>query len=94
MIPAGETRRIETFSVFIVTMIFSIFSYVWLLIILEIASPKKVEVWEAGATLGFIPIMIILSFTAEKGWLDWLFCQKKSNKVKVTRFQPIIVKTV
>ena len=64
-------------------MFFSIFAYVWMLIILVVTSPYRVEVWEAGATLGFIPILILSSFMAEKGWLDCLFCQnRKSGKVK------------
>ena len=57
-----ETRRIQTFSVFIVTMFFSIFAYIWLLIILVASSPARVEVWEAGATLAFIPVIILVSF--------------------------------
>ena len=91
VIPAGETRRIQTFSVFIVTMFFSIFAYVWMLIILVVTSPYRVEVWEAGATLGFIPILILSSYMAEKGWLDCLFCQnRKSGKVTVKSFFQII----
>ena len=81
VIPFGETRRIQTFPVFIVTMIFSLFSYIWLLIILVFVSPRRVEVWEAGATLGFIPVIIITSYMAEKGWFDVIFCQG-TNKVK------------
>ena len=46
VIPPGETRRIQTYPVFIVTMIFSLFSYIWLLIILEIVSPNRVEVFQ------------------------------------------------
>ena len=84
VIPEGETRRIQTFSVFIVTMFFSIFAYIWLLIILVASSPAKVEVWEAGAPLAFIPVIILVSFVAEKGWLDWLFCQNQRSG-KVTR---------
>ena len=38
------------------------------------------QVWEAGLTLGFIPIIILCSYAAEKGWLDLLFCQ--GNKVR------------
>ena len=81
VIPDGETRRIETFSVFCVTMIFSVFAYIWLLIILVLNSRDRVEVWEAVATLCFIPIVVFCSWSAEKGWLDWLFCQNKNNKV-------------
>ena len=91
MIPAGETRRIQTFSVFIVTMFFSIFAYVWMLIILVGTSPYRVEVWEAGATLGFIPVLIFSSYCAEKGWLDCIFCQnRKSGKVRELYESPFI----
>ena len=38
--------------------------------------------WEAGLTLGFIPIIILCSYAAEKGWLDLLFCQGHDNKVR------------
>ena len=81
VIPTGETRRIQTYPVFIVTMIFSLFSYIWLLIILSISSPNRVEVWEAAVTLAFIPVIILCSYAAEKGWLDLLFCQGTDNKV-------------
>ena len=90
-IPKGETRRIDQIIVFGVTASFSIFAYVWMLIILVVTSPYRVEVWEAGATLGFIPILILSSYMAEKGWLDCLFCQnRKSGKVTVKSFIQII----
>ena len=73
VIPKGETRRIETFSVFCVTMFFSIFAYLWLMIILVLNSRDKVDVWEAAVTLCFVPIVVILSWAAEKGWLDYEF---------------------
>ena len=62
VIPDGETRKIETFSVFCVTMIFSVFAYVWLLIILVVNSPDRVEVWEAAVTLAFIPVVVFASW--------------------------------
>ena len=62
VIPDGETRRIETFPVFCVTMIFSVFAYIWLLIILVVHSPDKVEVWEAAVTLAFIPVVVFASW--------------------------------
>ena len=43
VIPEGETRKIETFPVFCVTMVFSVFAYIWLLIILVVNSPDKAE---------------------------------------------------
>ena len=41
-IPAGQVRRIENIPVFIVTVFFSLFAYVWLLIILTAITPQKV----------------------------------------------------
>lgn len=37
-IPAGETRRIKNFTVFCVTALFSIFAYIWLIIVLVFIS--------------------------------------------------------
>ena len=78
-------------------MVFSVFAYLWLLVILVLVSPMKViytqntptvrslryqvEVWEAGATLSFLPVVAFLSWYAEKGNLNWLFCQGPSSKV-------------
>ena len=42
VIPDGETRRIESYPVFCVTMIFSVFAYIWLLVILVLVTPMKV----------------------------------------------------
>ena len=41
-IPAGQVRRIENIPVFLVTVFFSLFAYVWLLIILTAITPQKV----------------------------------------------------
>ena len=62
-------------------MIFSVFAYLWLLVILVVNTPMKVEVWEAAATLFFIPVVVFLTWYAEKGNLNWVFCQGPSSKV-------------
>ena len=74
VIPNGESRRIKTYAVFVVTMFWSLFAYIWLFIILVVSSKDRVEIWEAGTTLGFIPVMILTSVMAEKGWFDWIGC--------------------
>ena len=74
VIPNGETRRIKTYAVFVVTMFWSLFAYVWLFIILGVSSKDRIEIWEACATLSFIPIMILTGVMAEKGWFGWLGC--------------------
>ena len=82
VIPEGETRKIKKYSVFIINMFFSIVAYIWLLVILVLNTPSKVDVWEAVMTLFFIPVMVTLSWVAEKGWLDTIFCQGNNNKVQ------------
>ena len=47
-IPADETRRIESLGVFLVTAVFSLFAYLWLIVILVASSPDVIEVWEVS----------------------------------------------
>ncbi|XP_023323081.1 sodium/calcium exchanger 1 isoform X2 [Eurytemora carolleeae] len=74
-IPDGETRRIKNFTVFCVTAVFSIFAYIWLLIVLVYVSENLIEVWEAALTFLFFPILVLVAYAADKGWLNVLFCQ-------------------
>eukprot|EP00443_Scrippsiella_acuminata_P001304 CAMPEP_0115198888 /NCGR_PEP_ID=MMETSP0270-20121206/16334_1 /TAXON_ID=71861 /ORGANISM="Scrippsiella trochoidea, Strain CCMP3099" /LENGTH=974 /DNA_ID=CAMNT_0002612267 /DNA_START=25 /DNA_END=2949 /DNA_ORIENTATION=- len=69
-IPLGETRHIEQYSVFVVTGVFSLFAYLWLAFILVVRSPDVVEVWEAVATLLYLPVLIGVSYLADIGKLD------------------------
>lgn len=91
-IPADETRRIKSLGVFLVTAIFSLFAYLWIVIILVGSSPDVIEVWEVhswgmvwelrcwrlmvgvvakgAVTLGFFPVLLFLSYKADKGWFD------------------------
>eukprot|EP00043_Microstomoeca_roanoka_P019629 m.224092 g.224092 ORF g.224092 m.224092 type:complete len:835 (-) comp17030_c1_seq1:466-2970(-) len=69
-IPKGETRRLEQYGVFIVTAIFSIFAYLWLLIILVGISPNVVEVWEGVVTFLLFPVLLALSYYADRGAFD------------------------
>ncbi|KAG8195667.1 hypothetical protein JTE90_003812 [Oedothorax gibbosus] len=66
-LPDGETRRIRTISVFGVTAFFSVFAYLWLLVILLGTSPHEIEVWEAVITFLFFPLLVGLSYAADKG---------------------------
>ncbi|OQR79522.1 sodium/calcium exchanger 1-like, partial [Tropilaelaps mercedesae] len=68
-IPAEETRRIRMIKVFAVTASFSVFAYVWLLIILVLVSPDVVELWESILTLLFFFILVLLAYLADKGIL-------------------------
>lgn len=86
-LPDGDTRKIEAFSVFRTTAFFSIFAYVWLLIILMGPwSPDVVELWEALVTFLFFPILVFLAYSADCGWIT-----KFSSRVSPSAQQVIQV---
>jgi len=93
-IPDGETRRIKNFTVFCVTALFSLFAYIWLIIVLVYISKDVVEVWEAALTFLFFPILVLIAYAADKGWLNMLFCQSpaaltdKQRQIELGTFQP------
>lgn len=71
-IPSPDVRRIKAIKVFAVTAFFSVFAYLWLLIILMWSSPNVVELWEAIVTFLFFPVLVLLAYMADRN-----FGQKK-----------------
>ncbi len=67
-IESPSIRRIKAIKVFGVTAFFSIFAYIWLIIILVLISPDYIELWEAVITLILFPIMVILAYIADKDY--------------------------
>lgn len=74
-VPSGTVKRVREFGVFIMTAVWSMFAYVWLLITLKWVSPNEVEIWEAFVTLAFFPLLVLTSWCQDHGW----WC--KSNKI-------------
>ena len=74
-VPKGETRRIDIIVVFGITAFFSVFAYIWLLIILKVSSPNVVDIWEAVLTFLMFPILVVVAYASDKGWLDFLQCK-------------------
>ena len=66
---------------FCITAAFSIFAYIWLVIVLVWASPGKVEIWEAVLTFLFFPILVCVAYAGDKGYLNALFCLKNAAKL-------------
>jgi solute carrier family 8 (sodium/calcium exchanger) len=69
-IPSGETRMIKDVAVYVVTAIFSLFAYVWMIFVLMIHSKDIVLLWEAVVTFLFFPVLVMISFAADKGWIS------------------------
>lgn len=84
----GETgqRKIQDFGVYTITAFFSIFAYLWLIVILELNSKDVVELWEAAVTFLFFPLVVGLAFAADKGW----FSRKGQKIVPQSRVNGVI----
>eukprot|EP00929_Paragymnodinium_shiwhaense_P118254 TRINITY_DN90192_c0_g1_i1.p1 TRINITY_DN90192_c0_g1~~TRINITY_DN90192_c0_g1_i1.p1 ORF type:complete len:822 (+),score=227.75 TRINITY_DN90192_c0_g1_i1:178-2643(+) len=66
-LPVGETRIIRETTVFAITAIFSIFAYVWLLIILIVITPDVVDIAEGVLTFVFFPMLVVIAWLADIG---------------------------
>eukprot|EP00756_Hemistasia_phaeocysticola_P021101 Hpha_TRINITY_DN15757_c2_g11::TRINITY_DN15757_c2_g11_i1::g.37618::m.37618/K05849/SLC8A, NCX; solute carrier family 8 (sodium/calcium exchanger) len=64
----GQTKKIKEFGVFCITSFFSIFAYIWLLIVLQFSSPDVVDMWEAWLTFLFFPLLVILAYCQDRRW--------------------------
>lgn len=82
-IPDGESRRIKDISVFAVTATFSIFAYLWLIVILLFISKNEVEPWEALLTIAFLPILVTMAYLADIGWFHKVVGSLKPSKTLV-----------
>mmetsp|Transcript_32344 Transcript_32344/g.62174 ORF Transcript_32344/g.62174 Transcript_32344/m.62174 type:complete len:898 (-) Transcript_32344:491-3184(-) len=68
-VPEGERRMVEEVPVFLVTAVFSIFAYIWLLVVLVYWTPNTVTPGEAVLTALFFPVLVTLSYMADIGML-------------------------
>lgn len=65
-VPATETKKIEEYGVFLITCVFSVWAYIWFYLVLVIFSPSRVSLVEAGVTFGFMVILVILAYGADR----------------------------
>lgn len=61
-VPEGQVRAIADFPVFICTTAFSLWAYLWMLIVYKFWTPDVVTLTEALLTLAFLPIMVTLAY--------------------------------
>ena len=67
-VPSPSVKRIKEFGVFMLTAAWSIFAYVWILVVTLWVSPKEIEIWEAWVTLAFLPILVLTAYAQDSGW--------------------------
>merc|ERR1719265_1822242 len=69
IIPEGESRKINEVGVYVVTAVFSIFAYVWVVAILVFNTPDVIDVGEGISTFIFFPILVVFAYITDKGCL-------------------------
>ncbi|XP_071167585.1 sodium/calcium exchanger 2-like isoform X7 [Mytilus edulis] len=77
-VSSPDVKYIKEFGVFIVTTIWSVWAYVWMLLVVQYISPGIVEPWEAWVTLLYMPMFVLNAYAQDCGW----WC-KKCKKTKV-----------
>lgn len=55
-------KRVSQFSVFLLTSGWSIWAYIWMLLVVKVISPGVIEIWEAVLTLIFFPLLALTSY--------------------------------
>lgn len=61
-VPVGETRAISDYPVFVCTCLFSVWAYIWMLIVYKVWTPNQVTIVEALLTLLFLPLLVGTSY--------------------------------
>ena len=73
----NEPKKIKHLRVFCITLVFSVFAYVWLLYILIWSSYGVIEVWEAFLTFMFFPITVLVAYIADRRLLIYKYLDKR-----------------
>ena len=61
-VPEGETKSVTDFGVFVFTAIFSLWAYLWMLIVYVVWTPDQVTIVEALLTLAYLPVMVLSAY--------------------------------
>ncbi|XP_064647544.1 sodium/calcium exchanger 1-like isoform X2 [Lineus longissimus] len=89
-VPHPEQKKIKEQGVFVITTIWSLWAYVWMLIVVQFITPNEVDIWEAFITLGFFPIMVVMAYCQDNGW--WCHkCKKNSVNAEDSEMQVRVV---
>jgi hypothetical protein len=73
-------------KVFVVTSIFSIFAYLWMIYVLEISTPNVIDLWEALVTLFCFPLLIIVAWWADNDFFRCC-CNAKPRAVVLEQLE-------
>ena len=76
VVPCSEVKKIKHLRVYCVTMIWSVFAYLWLVVILSWVSRGVVEIWEGLLTFAFFPATVLTAYIADRRLLIYKYLNK------------------
>ncbi|XP_078313456.1 sodium/calcium exchanger 3-like isoform X5 [Crassostrea virginica] len=78
-VSGDEPKAIKEFGVFLLTSAWSLWAYIWLLLVVQYISPGVVDPWEAWVTLLYMPVFVFLAYATDNGWWRHKCCIKKNE---------------
>jgi Ca2+/Na+ antiporter len=69
-VPSPDVRIVKATGAFTITAIATLIIYLWLFIITAVSSPDVIDIWEGVATLLFLPLLILISWLDDIGYLN------------------------
>ncbi|XP_054154056.1 sodium/calcium exchanger 3-like isoform X2 [Oppia nitens] len=76
-VPSTQYKKIKHLRVFFVTMIWSVFAYIWLCVILIWTSKGVIDIWEGLITFLFFPATVLTAYIADRRLLVYKYLSKK-----------------
>lgn len=74
---SGEYKKIKHLRVFFVTMVWSVFAYIWLCYILAWNTYGVIDIWEGLVTFLMFPATVITAYIADRRLLIYKYLNKK-----------------
>lgn len=69
VIPHKEVRKIANINAFLVTAVFSVGAYMWMVLVLVIHGKDVVDIYEAVLTFLYLPLLVWTAYSADVGML-------------------------
>jgi len=76
-VPSTEYKKIKHLRVFFVTMVWSVFAYIWLCLILTWSSYGVIDIWEGLLTFLLFPATVLTAYIADRRLLIYKYLSKK-----------------
>ena len=70
VVSVDTPKRVKEMQVFGVTAFISLFAYTWLVLMLVVFSPGRIQIWEGVVTFLCFPALLVISYAADKRILN------------------------